>query len=337
MKHAKKQKLKYRYIVMLCACFAIAFLLTVDSPYALKGRDVEDRDQMGFDNDMDIDLDINSIDLAVERIPATAFVENADTTSSSKTTSISHREEQDGFQDNTTNEQTERYSLDSDDQEEDSLANSAEESWKRLFFPVPESDVVEDAYFDDAVFLGDSRVVGLMLYSGLTKATFYSEKAISITNLLTKEIVNVPGSGKISVVEALKQRRFAKVYIKVGLNELGWRNTDIFIQAYTDTIKQIRALQPGAVVYVQSILPVSVKKDQDLLINNARICEFNALLKKMCYDTSTYFLDVYPYMLDEAGFLPDEASSDGVHLNKEYCQLWLTYLKHHAIQPEVYE
>ena len=38
--------------------------------------------------------------------------------------------------------------------------------------PVPESALVEDTYFDDAVFLGDSRTDGLRLYSGLPHGTF---------------------------------------------------------------------------------------------------------------------------------------------------------------------
>ena len=33
---------------------------------------------------------------------------------------------------------------------------------------------------------------------------------------------------------------------------------------------------------------------------------------------------------DSSGYLPAEASTDGVHLNKEYCGKWLDYLKNHT-------
>ena len=40
------------------------------------------------------------------------------------------------------------------------------------FGPVPESEAVEDTYFEDAVFLGDSRTEGFRLYSGLKTGTY---------------------------------------------------------------------------------------------------------------------------------------------------------------------
>ena len=35
---------------------------------------------------------------------------------------------------------------------------------------------------------------------------------------------------------------------------------------------------------------------------------------------------------DENGALPADASTDGVHLNKAYCQKWLAYLKNHTVE-----
>jgi predicted transcriptional regulator len=42
------------------------------------------------------------------------------------------------------------------------------------------------------------------------------------------------------------------------------------------------------------------------------------------------FLDLYSEFVDENNELPAEASRDGVHLGKEYCQQWLAYLKTHT-------
>ena len=38
---------------------------------------------------------------------------------------------------------------------------------------VPESGPVADTYFDDVVFLGDSRTEGFSLYSGLGTGSYY--------------------------------------------------------------------------------------------------------------------------------------------------------------------
>lgn len=39
--------------------------------------------------------------------------------------------------------------------------------------PVPESEAVEDTYFQDVIFLGDSRTEGFSLYSGLKEGTYF--------------------------------------------------------------------------------------------------------------------------------------------------------------------
>jgi len=204
--------------------------------------------------------------------------------------------------------------------------------WPEDFRPVQASVVVEESYFDDALFVGDSRIVGLMLYSGLTQATFYAEKAVNVNNLLANEIMMQTGGQRITILEALENKTFGKVYIKMGLNELGWRNLDMFVDAYGRIIDQMRKSQPEAVFYVMSTLPVSEKRATgDPHFNNERIMEFNELIKEMTWMKNVFYLDVFSSLIDDSGFLPDEAATDGVHLNKDYCLLWLDFLKNHTV------
>lgn len=46
--------------------------------------------------------------------------------------------------------------------------------------PVAESGPVDEDYFDDAVFLGDSRTEGLQLYSGLKSGDFFWHKGMTV-------------------------------------------------------------------------------------------------------------------------------------------------------------
>lgn len=200
-------------------------------------------------------------------------------------------------------------------------------------YHVPATDRVGERYFRDALFIGDSRVMGLMLYSGLTEATFYTEKGINVKTLLTKPIVPQTGGGKLTVLQALEQQQFGKIYIKIGLNELGWAYPSSFIEAYSGAIDQIRALQPEAVFYVQSILPVSAEKDAgDNVFTNQRIAEFNNLIQKMAREKGLQYLDATEWFADDQGCLPEEAGHDGIHLNKEYCKVWLDFLKRHTLR-----
>ena len=51
------------------------------------------------------------------------------------------------------------------------------------------------------------------------------------------------------------------------------------------------------------------------------------LIKDMADRKNIEFINLVPILSDENGNLPEDASPDGVHLNKEYCMKWLEYLK----------
>jgi len=216
---------------------------------------------------------------------------------------------------------------------EDAVPENPEDAWKEGFYPVPATPPVDLSYFSDALFIGDSRVVGLMLYSGLTETAFYAEKGLNVNTLLSNRLVLLTGGNKITIPEALRKQSFGKIYIKIGLNELGWRNISLFADAYGAAIDRIRELQPDAVIYVQSILPVSRKKSEDSSIfTNKRIMEFNEAIKKMTWEKDVHYLDVYGGMIDDQGNMPEAAGHDGVHLNKEYCLKWVEYLIRHTVR-----
>ena len=77
------------------------------------------------------------------------------------------------------------------------------------------------AYFDDAVFIGDSRTEGLMLYGGMPEGTtFYASKGLNVNTAGTTKIQD--GGESITIMEGLRRHAFKKVYVMLGVNELGW-------------------------------------------------------------------------------------------------------------------
>ena len=53
-----------------------------------------------------------------------------------------------------------------------------------------ESDPVEESYFDDVVFIGDSRFSGLIDYNLLTNATILAAVSLSVNELGTKKVIS---------------------------------------------------------------------------------------------------------------------------------------------------
>ena len=202
---------------------------------------------------------------------------------------------------------------------------------------VPESEAVEDSYFDDAVFIGNSRTEGFMLYAGLSNATYFTAVGLMVDTIFTEPYAQVDGE-KMTIIDALKTKEFSKVYIMLGMNELGWVYGSVYQEYYGRIIDTIREINPDAVIYIQSILPVSSEKsEKDKIYNNPRILEFNALLHQLAEEKEVYYINVAEAVSDENGCLPEGASFDGVHLTPEYCGKWREYLKTHTITTDTVE
>lgn len=186
-----------------------------------------------------------------------------------------------------------------------------------------------DGWFRDAVFVGDSRTEGLQNFDGLDGATYYAVKGLMVDTIYTKQAVR-DGSSKITVMQALQKKKFRKVYIMLGVNELGWSSFATFISDYGKVIDDIKKYQPGTRVYLQAILPVTAQKSTSSSIyNNPRIVNSNGAIRDLAKKKQVFYLAVDEAVKDASGALPPGATVDGVHLNAAYCKKWCEYLKLH--------
>ena len=187
----------------------------------------------------------------------------------------------------------------------------------------------DNSFFQDAVFIGDSRTEGLGNSGLMGSATFYAYKGLMVDTAFTKQVIN-EGGQKLTVVDALRKHKFGKVYIMLGVNELGWPSEDTFIKRYGKLVDEVKKIEPSSKIYVQSILPVSKAKSDKGIYTNERIRLYNRLIKEMCAQKGVKYLDVYQAVADSSGVLPEDASPDGVHLNMAYCKKWANYLRTHT-------
>lgn len=195
---------------------------------------------------------------------------------------------------------------------------------------VPESEAVDDSYFADAVFVGDSRTEGLKMYSGLDSSQFFSSVGMDVDKVFTDQVVSLNGQ-LLTVAQALEQASYSKVYIMLGMNELGWVYESVFADNYARIIDTIRESHPDATIYVQSILPVSQWKDgSNDIYTNANVVRLQKALVAMCEEKGVNYVNVAEGIQDEQGYLPSESTQDGVHLTPKYCQRWMDYLKTHT-------
>lgn len=194
---------------------------------------------------------------------------------------------------------------------------------------IDESENKENREFGSNVaFIGDSRTQAFLTYTGLRDVTDYTNIGLMVDTAVTKKFVTNSEGEKITILEDLQTKDIDTVYIMLGVNELGWVYSSIFIQKYEDLIDKIKEIKPNCEVIIQSIIPVTkTKSDNDDIYNNEKINEYNELIKQMAERKQIQYINLVPELADQSGNLPEDASPDGVHLNREYCLKWLECLK----------
>lgn len=196
--------------------------------------------------------------------------------------------------------------------------------------PVPASDPAEDTYFDGAVFLGDSRTEGFYLYSGLKTGQYLYAVGATVESVFSKPVWG-EGASKVSLLDALAELDCRRVYLMLGVNELGWSKIENFHDQYALVIDRIREDHPEAEIALQSILPVSARQEaKKTYVNNRRIAEYNQVIAALAEEKNCAFINVAEAVTGEDGCLPADLNFDGVHLNSAGCRIWLDYLRTHT-------
>ncbi len=210
---------------------------------------------------------------------------------------------------------------------------------KLTLLPAAETPAGED-YFPSILFIGDSRTQGLQIATGGYGASFYADRGLSIDGVSTKKfITRTQPNGQastISILDALTEEPFTeKIYIWLGLNELGWRSTEKFETSYRAQLAEIKRICPDADIVLMALLPVGKNavvigvdsNDQA----NLRIREYNEILLQLAEEAGVYFLNCYEAFVDETGYLPNGYANDGIHLRKEQNLALCDYICAHPI------
>ena len=199
--------------------------------------------------------------------------------------------------------------------------------------------VADDAFFDHAVFLGDSRTEGLQLYSGLTHGDFFWKRGMTVFRVDSEEWTFEIDGENLTMIESLGKKQYDSVYIMIGVNELGYPVSS-YEQSLGIFIDKVITAQPDAVIYLQTMPPVNdqAARDNNLgsYINNGNINAFNEVIIRIAAEKRVVLLNTAEVFRDEGGQLPADMTSDGCHFKYGKYSLWSDYLRCHIIDPARY-
>lgn len=209
------------------------------------------------------------------------------------------------------------------DTPEDTSSTEADSSSK-INIPTTEKIIMQpkgNISMNDALFIGDSRTVGLMEYAGIDDADYFCTVGMSVYNI-HKKPVSVPKVGKVTLTELLDSKKYGKIYIMLGINELGYKSS-ITVEKYSELIEFVKGKQSGAVIFIQANLHVTKSRsDSDKVINNTAINGLNAELAKLADGKSKFYLDANTLFDDKTGGLSSDKSEDSTHLYAKYYSEW---------------
>lgn len=189
----------------------------------------------------------------------------------------------------------------------------------------------EDSYFDDAAFMGNSLMDGFRLFSGLTTPDYYTATSMSVLGATSKYCVTLDNGNAGTMVDGLTQKTYGKIYILLGINEIGL-DVSYFIEQYSAMLDAVMAVQTDCTIYVMGISPVSAAKSSaGDSFNMTRIGEYNEALRQMAADKGCYYMDLVEALADDSGYLPAAETTDGVHFSANLYGVWLDYVRHHYV------
>ncbi len=177
-------------------------------------------------------------------------------------------------------------------------------------------------FFDRSLFIGNSLVVGLSRWGSLNNSTFYAVEGLNVNSFFNTDQFLL-GNKKTTPDKAVAIGKYDKVFLMFGINEIAWRSKEAFINRYMDVVEAVKRKQPGAKIYIQSMLYVTKNKSSnDKIFNNKNVISLNKKIEKMAKDNDLEYIDINKVLCDGKPYLPSEASTDGIHLNAKYCYKW---------------
>lgn len=194
--------------------------------------------------------------------------------------------------------------------------------------PPPETTTVREisASMENALFIGDSRTVGLSEYASLPGATFFARVGMTVFEI-DKTSLKVPGVGYMTLDEVLSRKIYDKVYVMLGVNEIGY-DVGSIVEKYVKILEKIIAYQPEAFIILQANLHVtSSYYYTNGIINNPAIDQLNAILVQYADNERLFFLDANTVFDDSTGNLAVKNSSDGIHLYGYCYARWGEWIK----------
>lgn len=195
--------------------------------------------------------------------------------------------------------------------------------------PTPTFTTAPEGYFSDALIIGDSRTEGMRMCADIPGATYFCSVGMGVTGAFY-EAVSIDGLGTYTLDSLLAAKQFGKVYIMLGINDIGG-DIDTLAARFGTLVDKVRTALPDALIIIEANLRVTAGYNSTM-VTNERIDKFNELISHYADNETIFYLDVNPLFDDGTGKgLNPSISPDGLHVPGAQYVEWANWIMNHAV------
>lgn len=206
----------------------------------------------------------------------------------------------------------------------------------------PEVDLEEPCtYFDNAAIVGDSITYFLLQWEAKTNylgdILFLARGGASLNGFVLRSKNIYYRGSECNLENAIAESQVERVYFLLGSNDVsGSTLRPRLMDNWNTLLGRIREKSPDVELVLMSNIPLYDEEprltynDQKVKEHNDRIIEYNTTLKQFAQDNGCLFLDLYCYVEDHCGRMPEIYNQGSYHMNEAGCLNWMKVLRFYA-------
>ena len=186
---------------------------------------------------------------------------------------------------------------------------------------------IDPTEFDNSLFIGDSRTVGISAFGGLGTADVFATKGMTVFRAFTETLGVKSSEGEEVLLEdLLSENTYNRVYIMLGINEIG-TNINVWCPKYLEIVNKVQETQPDAIIYVCANLHIThSRSEKDETYNNTRLNAMNDYAASLADGETIIYVDVNSIFDDSNNALGGAYCTDDFHPLPKYYKQWVDWL-----------
>ncbi len=190
-----------------------------------------------------------------------------------------------------------------------------------------QGEPVDQSWYDNVLFLGNSRTCGLRGYGRSGNAEYFADYGLTMFKAFDHACSDKNFKNML-LEDLLKSKQYDAIVVQFGLNEVGY-HASTFRVAFQQLLTRLRSLQPNAKLIIMGIMGVTRGKyAKGEYWHPDNLQKFNDFYASLANGTDIFYVDPNYYFTDNEGFMYESLTEDGYHLNPEGVKQWKIWLDH---------